>query len=98
MKGNQHFTMTGFHPDAGVAGDVLVGGDGAGEGAVGVEDGPAGEVFFLVFVEVVFRIDGGTGKFLGIPEGADAGQADEGAGGTPLREVKFSVSDRSDFE
>ena len=68
MKGNQHFTMTGFHPDAGVAGNVLVGGDGAGEGAVGGEDGPAGEVFFLVFVEVVIGLDGGAGEFLGIPE------------------------------
>ena len=63
---------------------------GPDDGAVGVQDGPAGEVFFLVFVEFVGGIDGGTGEFVGIGQVAHAGQADEGAGGSPRGE-RFKI-------
>ena len=78
MKGNQDFSVAGFHPDAGIAGDVLVGGDGTHFLAVRIQDGPAGQVLLSVFVQVVVGIDGPAGQFVGIRQVVDAGQADEG--------------------
>ena len=66
MQGYQHFPMAGFHPDTGISGNVLVGGDDAGLVPVRIKDGPAGQVFFLVLIQIVLGVEGGAGEFIGI--------------------------------
>ena len=90
--------MAGLHPDAGVAGNVFVGRYGADFRPVRMQDGPAGQVFFLVFVEVVLGVEDGTGEFVGVREVVYAGQTDEGAGVAPLGECFKIKGNRQSIE
>ena len=51
VEGNKRLSALRAEDDAGVAGDVFVGGDGA---AGFVQDGPTGKVLLLFLIQVVF--------------------------------------------
>ena len=71
MKRQKHLSMGSFYVYTEIAGDVLVAGNGAYRGTIGLFYCPAGEIFFLFLLKII-GIDGGAGKFIGVLQIMDA--------------------------